>query len=83
MPQVWGLPDVDTGELVLYPREDPPLIQVTPDVAALWHEVQVRRCMQQIEYSEKACMPPSDQREMVRKHPILRCVTAEHAGVFW
>jgi hypothetical protein len=42
--QVWGLPNVDTGELVLYPREDPPLIETTPDVAALWHEVQVCCC---------------------------------------
>ena len=39
--QVWGLPNVDTGELVLYPREHPPIIETTPDVAALWHEVQV------------------------------------------
>lgn len=40
---IWALPSVDTGGGdVLYPREERPLIQVSPDVAALWHEVSVR-----------------------------------------
>ena len=41
--KVWGVPSAETGELVLYPREQPPLIRVSPDVAALWHEVVVTR----------------------------------------
>ena len=41
--KVWGVQSAETGELVLYPREQPPLIRVSPDVAALWHEVVVRR----------------------------------------
>lgn len=40
---IWTLPSVDVGgDEVLYPREELPLIRVSPDVAALWHEVTVR-----------------------------------------
>ncbi len=39
--KVWGVLSAETGELVLYPREHPPLIKVSADVAALWHEVAV------------------------------------------
>ena len=39
--KVWGVQSAETGELVLYPREHPPLIKVSADVAALWHEVAV------------------------------------------
>lgn len=38
---LWALPHHDGNDLVLYPREDPPVITVSPDVAALWHEVEV------------------------------------------
>ena len=39
--KVLGVLSAETGELVLYPREHPPLIKVSADVAALWHEVAV------------------------------------------
>ena len=40
---IWTLPSVDVGgDEVLYPREERPMIRVSPDVAALWHEVTVR-----------------------------------------
>lgn len=39
---IWLLPSVDVGgDEVLYPREERPMISVSPDVAALWHEVTV------------------------------------------
>ncbi|BDA43008.1 probable general transcription factor IIE subunit 2 at C-terminar half [Coccomyxa sp. Obi] len=39
---IWLLPSVDVGgDDVLYPREERPMISVSPDVAALWHEVTV------------------------------------------
>jgi transcription initiation factor TFIIE subunit beta len=41
---VWALPNQDTGAPVLYPRERRPPIAITPDVAALWHEVTVIAC---------------------------------------
>ena len=46
--KVWGVQSAETGELVLYPREQPPLIRVSHDVAALWHEVVVSRLSIQI-----------------------------------
>ena len=77
LPQVWGLPSVDTGELVLYPHEDPPLIEVTPDVAALWHGVQVRWRMLHFE-------EPSDV--FVRLRAAFACIShffesCEHQGM--
>ncbi len=39
---LWTLPHHDSNELMLYPRDFPPVISVSPDVAALWHEIEVR-----------------------------------------
>lgn len=67
--KVWGIQSAETGELVLYPREHPPLIKVSADVAALWHEVMVRCRLLQVQnlvvpestgwtsLLEQACLP--------------------------
>lgn len=38
---LWALPHHDSNELMLYPRDFPPVISISPDVAALWHEIEV------------------------------------------
>ena len=50
--KIWGIQSAETGELVLYPREHPPLIKVSADVAALWHEVTVRCRLLQVPRSD-------------------------------
>lgn len=47
---LWALPHQDANELVLYPREDPPVIIVSPEVAALWHEIEVTLAISPLSY---------------------------------
>ena len=49
--KVWGVQSAETGELVLYPREHPPLIKISADVAALWHEVAVSSAICRFDYT--------------------------------
>jgi transcription initiation factor TFIIE subunit beta len=38
---LWALPHHDSNVQMLYPREFPPVITVSSDVASLWHEIEV------------------------------------------